>query len=35
MYTLTYQYTAESYILTMKEVLKVYLLIATFEMEKS
>ena len=34
---LIYQYTAVSYIpvLIMKEVLNVYLLIATFEMEKS
>ena len=35
MYALIYQYTAVSYILTTKEVLNVYLLIATFEMGKS
>ena len=32
---LIYQYTAVSYTLIMKEVLKVYLPIATFAMEKS
>ena len=32
---LIYQYTTVSYILIMKEVLKVYLPIATFAMEKS
>ena len=32
---LIYQYTAVSYILIMKEVLKVYLPIATFVMAKS